>query len=68
MSPIEHLWDELKIRVYASPHPTVHVQQLENAVIEEWNANSQAFIANLVQSMRNRCVVLINARGGFTRY
>jgi len=28
----------------------------------------QAFIANLVQSMRHRCVALINARGGFTRY
>ena len=44
------------------------MQQLEDAVIEEWNAIPQAFIANIVQSMRHRCVALINARGGFTWY
>jgi len=38
MSPIEHRWDELKRKVYARPHPPVNVQQLEDAVIEEWNA------------------------------
>ena len=68
MSPVEHVWDELKRRVYARPQPPVNAQQLEDAVIEEWNAIPQAFIANLVQSMRHRCVALINARGGFTRY
>jgi len=62
MSPIEHLWDELKRKVYARPHPAAKVQQLEDAVIEEWNAIPQAFIANFVQSMRHRCVALINAR------
>jgi len=68
MSPIEHVWDELKRRVYARPLPPVNVQQLEDAVIEEWHAIPQAFIANLIRSMRRRCVALINARGGFTRY
>jgi len=68
MSPIEHVWDKLKRSVYARPHPPVNVQQLEDAVIEEWNASPHAFIANLVQSMRHRCVALIKARSGFTRY
>jgi len=68
MSPIEYIWDELKRRFYARPHPAVNVQQLEDAVIEEWNAIPQAFIANLVQAMRHRCLVFINTRGGFTRY
>jgi len=68
MSPIENLWDELKRKVYARPHPPVNVQQLEDAVIEAWNAIPQAFIANFVQSMRHRCVALINARVGFARY
>ena len=58
MSPIEHVWDELKIRVYTRPHPPVNVQQLKDAAIKEWNAIPQAFIANLVQSMRHRCVIL----------
>jgi len=51
MSPIEHLWDELKRRVYVRPHPPVNGQQLKYAVTEEWNAIPQAFIANIVQSM-----------------
>jgi len=68
MSPIEQVWDKLKRRVYTRPHPPVKVQQLEDAVKEEWKAIPQAFVANLVQSVRHRCVDLINARGGFTRY
>jgi len=62
MSSFEHVWDELKIRVYARPYPPINVQQLEDAVIEELNAILQAFIANLVQSMHQHCVALINAR------
>jgi len=65
MSPVEHFWERM---VYARPHPTVNVQQMEYAVLEEWSAIPQAFIFNLVQSMLHRCVVLINARSGFTRY
>jgi len=68
MSPIEHLRDKLKRKVYARPHLPVNVQQLEDAVIEEWNAIPKAFIANFVQSMHHRSVALINALGGFTRY
>jgi len=44
MSPIEHVWDELKRRVYDRPHPPVNVQQLKHPVIEEWNAIPPAFI------------------------
>jgi len=68
MSPIEHVWDELKRRVYDRPHHPVNVQQLKYADIEEWNAIPPAFIANLVQSMRHRCVALINAPGTYTKY
>jgi len=68
VSSIEHVWHEFKRRVFVRPHPPVNGQQLKYAVIEEWNAISQAFIANLVQFMRHWCVALINARGGFTRY
>jgi len=68
VSPIEHVWDEFERRVYDRPHPPVNGQQLKYAVIEEWNAFLQALIANLAQFMSHRCVALINARGGFTRY
>jgi len=35
VSPTEHVWDELKRRVYVRPHPPVYGQQLKYAVIEE---------------------------------
>jgi len=36
MSPIDHLWDELKQCVYARAQPPTNVNQLREAVIEEW--------------------------------
>ena len=35
MSPIEHLWDELRRRVYARAKPPTNDNQLREAVIEE---------------------------------
>jgi len=68
MSPIEHLWDELKRHVYARAKPPTNVNQLREAVIEEWENIPQQLISNLVRSIRRRCISLINANGGFTQY
>ena len=68
MSSFEYVCDEPKRRVYARPHPPINVQQMEDAVIEEWNAIPQTFAADRGQSMHHRCVALINALGGFRRY
>jgi len=61
MSPIEHLWDELKRRVYARAQPPTYVNQLREAVIEKLENLPQQLISNLVRSMRRRCISLINA-------
>ena len=68
MSPLEHLWDELKRRVYARAQPTTNANQLREAVSEEWENIPQQLISNLVRSMRRRCISLINANGGYTHY
>ena len=68
MSPIEHLWDELDRRVRARRQPLRNVNELTNALINEWNNIPQQVIANLVLSMRRRCTACIAANGSYTRY
>ena len=67
-SPIEHLWDELDRRVRARRQPLRNVNDLTNALINEWNNIPQKVIVNLVLSMRRRCTACITANGSYTRY
>ena len=64
--PIEHLWDYLDTRV--RQNPPGNVNELRDALLEEWNNIPQAQINNLIHSMRRRCQAVSNARGGHTRY
>ena len=68
LSPIEHLWDELGRRVRNGLNPPETLDELRRALIQEWNNIPQAFIRNLIGSMRRRCQAVINTRGGHTRY
>ena len=55
VSSIEHVWDELKRRVYVRPDPPVNGQQLKYAVIEEWNAIPQP----LRPTLFNLCATVV---------
>jgi transposase len=68
LAPIEHLWDELGRRVYARRLPPATVQQLEQALIQEWQRIPQNSIKSEVLSMRRRCGECIQSFGGHTRY
>ena len=68
LSPIEHVWDETKRRLHHRPHLPQTLQQLRQAVIEEWQNIPQAFIQRLVASVRQRCAAVLANRGGYTRY
>lgn len=68
MSPIEHVWDELGRRVYARNPPPQTIQQLQQALIAEWNNLPQQRISNKILSMRRRCNACIQANGSYTRY
>jgi len=68
MSPIEHVWDMLGRRVKARfPQPN-NVQELTHALVQEWRQIPQQQIANLVLSMRRRCLACVAADGSYTRY
>ena len=65
---IEHLWDELGKRVRNRPNPPQNIVQLEQALVEEWRGIPANVIRRLTRSMRRRCIAVVNAHGGHTRY
>ena len=68
LSPIEHAWDELRRRLRSNYAPPTIQAHLACMLVAEWQAIPQAFFQRLVNNMRRRCTVCINARGGYTHY
>jgi hypothetical protein len=68
LNPIEHIWDLLDRRVRAWAIPPKNVRELAGALVGKWGNISQQERANLVQSMRRKCIAVLNAAGGHTRY
>ncbi len=68
MSPIEHVWDALDRRKRQRVPVPANIPQLCTAIEQEWTNIPQATINNLINSMRRRCVALLEANGGHSRY
>jgi transposase len=66
LNPIEHAWDILQRRIMARQHQPTTLQQLENALVQEWSLIPQAEFCKLTHSFTNRCREVIRARGGYT--
>ena len=68
LSPIEHVWDEMKRKLRQLPNQPVTLAQLRQTLVNIWNGIPQAFFNRLISSMRRRCQACVNAGGGHTRY
>nr|XP_054765071.1 uncharacterized protein LOC129271834 [Lytechinus pictus] len=68
LNPIEHMWDELGRRVRSREQPPTNRQTLIQALQEEWTEPPQDYARQLFQSMRQRCLECVQARGGHTHY
>ncbi|GFU82038.1 transposable element Tcb2 transposase [Trichonephila clavipes] len=68
MNPIEHVWDALGRRVAGHEPPPQTLQELERALLEEWDRISQLVINSLIDSMPQRCSALLDVRGNHTPY
>ena len=55
LSPIEHLWDEMKRRLQAQPNQPRNLNQLERDLRIIWNNIPQALIQRLIGSVRRCC-------------
>ncbi|GFW21248.1 transposable element Tcb2 transposase [Trichonephila clavipes] len=51
MNPIEHVWDALGRRVAGHQTPPQILQELERALLEEWDSIPQLVINSLIDSM-----------------
>ncbi|GFV33805.1 transposable element Tcb2 transposase [Trichonephila clavipes] len=68
MNPIKHVCDALGRRVAGrQPSPQI-LQELERALLEEWNRIPQLVINSLIDSMSHRCSTLLAVRGNHTPY
>ncbi|GFW13688.1 transposable element Tcb2 transposase [Trichonephila clavipes] len=68
MNPIEHVWDALGRRVAGRQIPPQNLQELERALLEEWDRIPQLVIYSLIDSMPQRCSTLLVVRGNHTPY
>ena len=67
-NPIDNLWDELGRQVRSREQYPVNRQTLIQALQEEWTELCQDYARQLVQSMHQRCLECVQARGGHTHY
>ncbi|GFS66982.1 transposable element Tcb2 transposase [Trichonephila clavipes] len=68
MNPIEHVWDALGRQVSDRKPPPQTLQELERALLEEWDRIPALVINSLIDSMPQRCSTLLAVRGNHTTY
>lgn len=68
LSPIEHIWDVLGRRLRGRQNQPANLQELAQALIQEWDNIPANVIRRHTSSMRRRVNAVINANGGHTRY
>jgi transposase len=68
LNPIEHLWDEVQRKLNEVRPTPMTAADLSVAFLRIWAAIPMAFINRLIHSMYRRCVSVVNAHGGHTRY
>ena len=68
LNPIEHLWDQLKRSVYRRIAEYNTLADLAQLLKEEWMAIPQRRVSRLVNTMRRRCLQVIEKRGGYTHF
>ena len=68
LNPIEHVWMRLKVRVNERSQVPQNVDELWEALQEEWAKIDMEIINNLVKSMPDRVEAVYKAKGGSTKY
>ncbi|GFX49612.1 transposable element Tcb2 transposase [Trichonephila clavipes] len=68
MNLIEHVWDALGRRVAGCQPPPQTLQELERALLEEWDRIPQLVINSLIDSIPQRYSTLLAVRGNHNPY
>lgn len=68
MNPIEHVWNDVNMRVRKNHPQAKNILELRSQVEEEWYKTSPEYIKGLFESMPRRIKALLDARGRNTKY
>jgi transposase len=68
MNPIENLWNIIDQKIRKRKNKPANVNELWEAVQQEWNGLDKQIIRNLYVSMTSRIAALKKAKGGYTKY
>ena len=68
LNPIEHLWDQLGRAGRVRVTNTTTLADLQQMLVEEWDAIPQQSVTRLVTSMRRRCQAGAAVFGSSTCY
>ena len=67
LNPIEHVWDEIYRRLRQLPQPQ-NLVDLERELVNICNNLPHRYSFKYVNSIRSRCLAVVRANGGHTRY
>lgn len=68
LSPIEHVWHQLKRRLNKCPTKTTNTLELENRIQQEWYRFTKEDCLKYIDSMPRRIRAVIRSKGSPTRY
>jgi len=68
LNPIKNLWDQLGRAVHVGVTNTTTLADLQQLLVEEWNAIPQQHVTRLLTSMRRMCQAIVAVYGSSTRY
>ena len=68
LNPIENVWGKLAQAVYANGKQYDTKEDLKRAILFEWDALLQEYLATLIRAMKKRCIDVIKAIGGSTKH
>ena len=68
ISKIVNQYRRQERRLRNRPNQPTSLQELRDTLAEEWNAIPREVWRNLILSMRRRCLAVVQANGGHTRY
>ena len=68
INPIERVWDRFQVTLFRRNQQPNNLRELGDALMEIWRELPQRVLHYLVESMERRCIAVIMARGGHTRY
>ena len=68
LNPIEHLWQYLKAKLQQYDTPPKGVHELWDRVVKEWTEIPLETCQKLIESMPRRIQIVLEAKGGYTKY